>query len=251
MSYVQPGIAFILMLLVCGLALEYRRRGGGRSALLTAAGLLLFWSWMPVAYLLSRGVERLYPTLREVPTGMQALVVLGGSSYPANASLPFARLGEDSYYRCRYAAWQYHRMSPPPLVVAAGGIVGAGTSRTETSLARLMADELTVRGVPRESIILEPESLSTHENAVRVVKILRDLGARRVLLVTDSVHMPRAVLCFRKQGIEVTAAPCCQYTRMTLFDARSLVPSLGPVRQNEALLHEIVGLTWYWISGRL
>jgi uncharacterized SAM-binding protein YcdF (DUF218 family) len=249
MSYVQPGILFILILMAFGV-LRARATGRARTILILAFILLFLWSWMPAAWLFSATLEWLYPPLPETRLDAEAMVVLGAGSYTSNRSLPVPLLAEDSYARCRYAAWLYQKLNLSIPVVVSGGIVGAGVSGKETSLAKLMADVLVAHGVNRDVILLEPDSLSTYENAVNTARLLHGLRLSRILLVTGGAHMLRAERCFRKQGLAVIPAPCCLYTRSALFDRWSMVPGPRAMRQNEAILHEWVGLAWYWLSGR-
>ena len=47
----------------------------------------------------------------------------------------------------------------------------------------------------------ETDSHSTLENAIFTVRMLRLRGWSRPLVVTDWLHMPRAALAFRSQGV--------------------------------------------------
>ena len=58
--------------------------------------------------------------------------------------------------------------------------------------ADAIVEMLGVLGVPREAIRMEGQSRNTRENAVNSLPLVQSLGARRVLLVTSAVHMPRA-----------------------------------------------------------
>jgi uncharacterized SAM-binding protein YcdF (DUF218 family) len=50
------------------------------------------------------------------------------------------------------------------------------------------------RGVPREHLLVEDESLHTRENAEYVLKILKTHNMRRVILVTSPFHQLRTFL---------------------------------------------------------
>jgi uncharacterized SAM-binding protein YcdF (DUF218 family) len=65
---------------------------------------------------------------------------------------------------------------------------------------------LQAANVPPSEIWIEDRSRSTHENAVFSAEILRrrEFGGSRWWW---SASMPRAVACFRNQGIDVVAAP--------------------------------------------
>jgi lysophospholipase L1-like esterase len=61
-------------------------------------------------------------------------------------------------------------------------------------------------GVPAEARLTEEVSHSTHENAEFSAPILRRLGARRILVVSDRLHMPRAAGAFAAAGFAVERA---------------------------------------------
>ena len=89
-----------------------------------------------------------------------------------------------------------------PLLVFTGGRPADGGCAIAAAMAAL-AESV---GVPREAMLLESESHSTHENAVLAEPLLRARGVRRVLLVTDRLHMRRSEGVFKRLGIEVGRA---------------------------------------------
>lgn len=91
-----------------------------------------------------------------------------------------------------------------PHLVLSGGAERAG--RTE---AGVMRELLLARGVPTEAIKLDTHARSTEENFACSVPILAELRARRVLVVTESWHMPRALYQASRYrgGLELLAAP--------------------------------------------
>ncbi len=68
------------------------------------------------------------------------------------------------------------------------------------------------------------------------------MGIKQVLLVTDAVHMRRAVAAFRAQDLSVSPAPA---------DPWSLGWETPVVRLRKfwAALHEYGGLLYYWWKG--
>ena len=54
---------------------------------------------------------------------------------------------------------------------------------------------------------VENESKDTRENAVFAWCLLSSMGVRRIALVTNAMHMPRAKRRFYMEGFEVIPAP--------------------------------------------
>lgn len=90
--------------------------------------------------------------------------------------------------------WQSGRA---PLVVFAGGSGPPGCP-----VAGAMARLATEAGLPPSRIRVETSSRSTHENAAFTAPLLRGWGARRLLVVTDRLHVRRAVGAFAAAGFD-------------------------------------------------
>ena len=84
-----------------------------------------------------------------------------------------------------------------PMVVFTGG------SGKPCPVAIAMANFAREIGLPDASIQLETTSQTTKENAERSVPILQRLSARRVLVVTDKLHMRRSAGVFGSLGFSV------------------------------------------------
>jgi uncharacterized SAM-binding protein YcdF (DUF218 family)/lysophospholipase L1-like esterase len=85
-----------------------------------------------------------------------------------------------------------------PLLVVTGGSRGKHCPVAE-AMAQLALDS----GVPADKLMLERQSLSTHENGERTAPLLRERNVSRILLVTDRLHMRRAAGVFRHLGFAV------------------------------------------------
>jgi uncharacterized SAM-binding protein YcdF (DUF218 family) len=114
-----------------------------------------------------------------------------------------------------------------------------------------MSDFLAEVGVAPDDMVLEGRSTTTYENAVESERVLHQLGRRRVVLVTDALHMPRAAACFRRVGLEVTEAPCHFITGKFEWRLGKFLPSAGAARAEERVLHQWLGIVWYWLKGRI
>ena len=74
------------------------------------------------------------------------------------------------------------------------------------SSAEVMARFAQRLGVPQANMVVETASRDTHQNAALSAPLLAAMGAHRVLLVTDRLHMRRAEACFRAMGFEIERA---------------------------------------------
>lgn len=114
-----------------------------------------------------------------------------------------------------------------------------------------MRDFLGDRGIDEADLIVEDRSRTTHENAVECRRILESRRIRKVVLVTDATHMLRALGCFRKQGIEAVPSACAHRATQFPWGLSDFLPSVNAVPNHELVLHEWLGLAWYWLRGYL
>lgn len=94
------------------------------------------------------------------------------------------------------------RMHPHLLVAVAGGWL-----RGPMSEASVMVRLLDQEGIAPNRILSEDHSLNTFENILYLRDMLPRWGVTRIYLVTDSFHMPRAIMTCRWLGLEAHAYP--------------------------------------------
>jgi uncharacterized SAM-binding protein YcdF (DUF218 family) len=123
-----------------------------------------------------------------------AIVVLGSMVWPDGS------LGSSSLRRAVQGI-RLHRLGLAPLLVFLGESPAEGP--TEPSVRASLAHEL---GVVPEAILPVLGARTTREEAVRIAATLGP-GGRRILLVTDALHLGRARRAFERVGFEVLAAP--------------------------------------------
>jgi uncharacterized SAM-binding protein YcdF (DUF218 family) len=240
-------VAFLLGGLWIGL-LWYRRREARRDLAVVVVVFVALWmlSLPVVAKLLLRPLEGRNTRLERRPDVAQAIVVLSGSVfYPDDRH---TELAEDSLYRCLHAADLY-QVGPPCPVLTSGGKLDL--TEPGPPFARVMADFLVTQGVKPADLILEDRSRSTYENAVESARILKDRGIHTVVVITESPHLLRSELCFRRQGIHVVRS-ASHYrnvrSRLTITD---FLPSSGAPYFCQIAFHEYIGLAWYWLTGKV
>ena len=88
-------------------------------------------------------------------------------------------------------------------------------------------------GISTNHVVLECDSISTQENALFTVKLLRERQCKRVIIVTSWFHSRRALSCFSKYApeIEFLSAPA---------------PRSGPFRyERNYIAREYIKIAWY------
>jgi uncharacterized SAM-binding protein YcdF (DUF218 family) len=240
MTYTEPLLGVFLAVAFVALAFL---RGGERKLLLSWGLVGLFGvTWPPADWLLSRPLEARYPVRPFASGPVQAIVVLSSAVQPPDFERPYALPGDETYERCRYAAWIHQQLPETPVLVCGG--IESGDSRPDAAVMRQLLEQA---GVPSASIWSEDRSRSTYENALFGSQILKRNRIENIALVVDATSMPRAEACFRKQGIDVVPAPC-RFRQVGPLN-EELWPSWKAIRRNEATLHEALGYGWYWLRG--
>jgi len=90
-----------------------------------------------------------------------------------------------------------------PRLIVSGGCTGTAR-RSEAAAGR---DYLVARGVATDRIWIEERSRFTLENLFYVRAALRERGLRRLLLVSDPLHLARATAMARGLGLDVACSP--------------------------------------------
>ncbi len=196
-----PGLGIALTLV--GVAFWRADWRGGRPLLAIGLLALVLPSLNVVAQPLAHAIER---DLRDAVVAVgraDAIVVLGGGRWPGRGEDGGRdALNPQTHERLRHAA-RLHRDTGLPLLVS-GGRPGALPGRR--SEAELMAATLqTDLGVPVRW--LESTSRNTCENATHTRQRLQQSDVQRVLVVTQALHMPRALACFERAGLAADPAP--------------------------------------------
>ncbi|WP_418751323.1 YdcF family protein [Frisingicoccus sp.] len=104
--------------------------------------------------------------------------------------------------RIHHGIWLYQNGYVDTLIFTGG--VGEGNARSDAWVAGQYAIE---QGVPAEHILLEEKSTITQENIANAKKIMDENGYCTAIIVSDPLHMKRAMLMARDYGIEAYSSP--------------------------------------------
>ena len=239
--------ANLFLLIFIGLAIWRRWPLAGRIVAGTGFAALAFLSSTAGARFFVTPLERMTAPLQAPErAGAQAIVVLAagrlrGAPEYGNQDIPdYVALA-----RLRYAAHLQRRTGLPVLV--SGGL-GAKAGRSGAKedvppLAEAMAVALREDfGVPVRW--LEARSRDTFENATFSAALLHADGVKRILLVTDAMHMPRSRAAFEHAGLEVVSAPTAFFGNQPQTLA-SWMSSAEGMRRSWYAIYELIGIGWY------
>ena len=127
-----------------------------------------------------------YP--RETP---RYVIVLSGGGIPSGSSL----------IRAYYAAQFGLSLTGTTFVVA----MPTDQDPEHSSVGRFR-DELVLRGIPVNHVLMETHGRNTYQQAGNIRQLLGTAAIHQpILVVTSEFHVRRAMMCFRKQGFEHVA----------------------------------------------
>jgi uncharacterized SAM-binding protein YcdF (DUF218 family) len=211
---------------------------------LAGLSILLLWLFsMPITGdLLLAGLEK-YPPLTEIEINTHqadVIVLLGTRRYLNAPEYGKDSAGPNMLMRLRYAAWLAKKTGLP--VIPSGGFTGNTGEESEARIyAEILRDEF---GIPVEHT--ETRSQNTWENARYTAQLMKKLGLRQAMLVTDAAHMPRAAYAFEHNGIQISAAPTgFVYDPEQRYSWLKFMPHSRAMQNSAYALHEYLGLFWY------
>ena len=248
LSFATQPLAWVLVLLLCGLLFMPVRRKWGMGLTWAALAVLVLQGWQPLPDALLRQLEAQHagPASGDSLRQYAGIVLLGGAlepSYIWQAHSQPALNGAAERMTVPVALLQQH----PHLRILFTGGEGDLFARglTEADRAKIFFDSM---GVPPERVLYESASHTTYENAVFSATAPGVDPAQPWLLLTSASHMPRAMATFRKAGWNVTPYPVDFRTgTQTPWTEYSLADG---AKRWHLVLHELAGLLTYWLAGR-
>jgi uncharacterized SAM-binding protein YcdF (DUF218 family) len=152
-----------------------------------AAAILIGLGWVGGDILLAAG--------QSDPDRADAAIVLGAAVAGSEPTPVFEE-------RLRHAVDLY-RSQQVKLLIMTGG-TGPGDSLAESEAARRWA---IANGVPAGDIITEAQSHTTKQNFINTLPLLEQHGVSRVLVVSDPLHMRRALRMATDLGLDAHPSP--------------------------------------------
>ncbi len=159
------------------------------------AGVLLAAAAFTAIYLGLVTVQIHDQSVRDESRPADVIIILGAAEYRGKPS-PVLRA------RIEHGLELWKRRLAPQILTTGGA--GGDPQFTEGEVAR---DYLVEQGVPSEVIIVEKEGESTFESTAQAAEIMRRMGLRSCILVSDGYHIFRAKKMLEFRGIRVYGSP--------------------------------------------
>jgi len=198
---------------------------------LLSIGLICFMAYlllfkMPLIWFIAEPLK-----LADKPQQADAIVVFGGGVGETGSP------GKSTIERARYAVQLYKQDYAKNIIFSSGYTYRYNDAENMKLLALSM-------GVPDKNIILEQKANSTYENVKFTKEILDNKGWSSILLVSSPYNMARSSLVFRKIDgkYRVIHTPV---SNSQFYDRKAG----SRWQQINAILHEYLGIVYYWWKG--
>ncbi len=249
LSFLTQPLTWVATLLVLAAILHKRKPSTGGRLLWLALALLLGMGYFPLPTWIAKQLESRYvefapqADLRK----FAGFIVLGGATESGPLSQAHRQPLLNEAAERMTAAIAIQQRNPELRMIFTGG-EGAllGTGPSEADRARVFFDAM---GLDSTRIQYESASRNTHENAVLSAQLPNVDPTQPWLLVTSAWHMPRSMATFTKAGWNVTAYPV-DFRSGGAVDWLDYDLVAG-ARRWELVLHELLGIVAYRITGRL
>lgn len=217
---------------------------GGRKR----AALVLFaysFSWLflisvsPLPTWLAFQREGRHPILHQVPDSLAPphILVLGGGHTISPTLPPNNQLSDPALARLCEGIRLY-RQRPGSKLVCSGNSTSGRTTQAE-----MLARTAVVLGVPPQDTLWSPTP--AHTEAEAFAYATRFGNQHPLILVTDAIHIPRALFWFRQAGLRPIPAPANHYVKPDpLRPPYKFKPSAQKIVISDKLIHEWAGMVY-------
>src|SRR5262249_16088836 len=120
------------------------------------------------------------------------------------------------------------------LIVFSGPPRRDDPQRTEAEQRSVLAQNM---GIPVEAILKEETANTRRDEAVRISRLLMHRGLRKILQVTDSLHLRRSKLVFEGTGLYVYPAASDDYSVSAVSPKDRLFLASRVIEESAALAY--------------
>ncbi|NUU96999.1 YdcF family protein [Marinitoga sp. 1138] len=245
-SFIElPGLFVALVIL---LLLKSKEQKNFKKYVIIVAAIIYLLSIPYSARYITRPLEDLYPPInyekidKNIPS---IIVILGGGSIQ---NIPGEEIGElsDQAFKRVFKGYELYKNTKFPIVISGGSL-----PETDYIPEALVMREYLVRfGVSPSDIFMEPDSMTTKENAIFVKNLIDNMKLEKVYLVTSAIHLPRSYKIFKTyiKDVEIIPVPSNYLVtrgKVTWIDFK---PDISALYANALAFHEYLGLIFFSIT---
>ena len=257
---IEPLNWVIIFVLLSLLFLSLRKPNLCRRFLLFALFDFLIVGWLPSSEVFLRALENVVPkaNLSQIAdSDIGGMIILGGAIEGGNIAIDRGEVSIYSSAERVTKAFELIRKYPNLPFIFSG--YSGRLNPKGISEANAFKQLLLEQGLGQETektAHYENQSRNTYENVLYLKPMIQDFGVKSEagamkpwLLITSASHMYRSEKIFQKQDIDIIPVPVDYQTANSLnwtsFDLED-----GMQNWNK-LVHEVVGILAYWITGKL
>jgi uncharacterized SAM-binding protein YcdF (DUF218 family) len=228
--FVEP-MGFVLTLSALGLYFLYVKKDVFAKLFLSGSFIFLFlFSFSPFSNWLVKNIEDRYEKY-SYDNKITYIHVLGGGHTTDKLQPLSSRLTDASLKRVLEGVLIYKNTPNAKIIFTGYG------GKTDTPTALMNAKLAYSLGVKLEDMIINSAPKDTQEEAL-FSKVI--IGENKFALVTSATHMHRAMMLFKKQGMNPIAAP----TDFKRTNTQDYVPGVTSFRNSKIAIHEYLGILW-------
>lgn len=235
-AFLMPLPIGLILLFLGVLFLLFNSYKKGRFFVIISFVWLLIFSNSYVANSLLYPLEQNHKALLNIPK-VNYILVLGGGHKSNNTLSITSQVNATSINRLIEGIKIYKELNNAKLIVS--GYSGQNDEVPHAFMQKKLAIAL---GVKEKDILTMPNPKDTGQEAIEVKKIVND---EKFILVTSASHMSRAMMLFKKQNLNVIAAP----TGHLVKDKKFLNISAKNLYKSKIAFHEYLGIIWGKIKG--
>ena len=254
---IEP-LNWVIVFVFLGLLfLSLRKSDLCKRFLLLALLDLVIVGWVPTSEFGLRALEDAIPKTslaNFTENNIGGIIILGGAIEGGEIALDRGEISIGSAAERVTKAFELIRKNPDlPFIFSgySGRINPKGMSEAD-AFKQLVAEQ----GLGEKMAHYENQSRNTYENVLYMKPMIQEFGLKNEagapkpwLLITSASHMYRSVKIFEKQGVAVFPLSVDYQTtnsiHWTSFDLGEGADNWGN------LLHEVVGIIAYWITGKI
>lgn len=236
-TLINPLIIFWLALLLSGLLQLVNRIKIAKIFFLFSIAWFALVSSSPIPQWLVFKMESTYTTFQPADSLVSPvfILVLGGGHSISPDLTAADQLSADALVRLSEAI-RLHRLLPGSKIVCSGSSISNRT--TQAQMLGMAAVEL---GVNPSDTLLDSNPLNTEAELTNFKARFRE--TKTFILVTDAIHMTRAIRYSIREGLKPIPAPTNHLMKMDPLRSNfDFIPSSQKILLSQRLLHEYVGL---------